>query len=190
MLRVVGQLGQTYIVAEGPEGLYLIDQHAAHERVLCEQLQAGLAGSRPASQALLEPAAVTLTPDLEALVAEQRETLAGLGFVVEPFGSATVLLRAVPSMLRAADPAQALLAILDEAAEGGEPLARERDARLIASVCKQAAVKAGQVLSQPEMQELVRQLEASSAPRTCPHGRPTMIHLSAAMLEREFGRRG
>jgi DNA mismatch repair protein MutL len=189
MLRVIGQVGQTYIIAEGPEGLYLIDQHAAHERVLYEQLQAGRARGEPASQTLLEPVVIELGPGQEAVLSEQRETLAGLGFVIEPFGSGVVLLRAVPSILPAGDPRQVLPAILDEAGEGGEPLAKEREAQLIASVCKQAAIKAGQTLSQAEMQELVRQLEASSAPRTCPHGRPTMIHLSAAMLEREFGRR-
>jgi DNA mismatch repair protein MutL len=188
-LRVIGQVGQTYIIAEGPEGLYLIDQHAAHERVLYEQLQAGRVRGEPASQTLLEPAVIELGPGQEAVLSEQRETLAGLGFVIEPFGSGVVLLRAVPSILPAGDPRQVLAAILDEAGEGGEPLAKEREAQLIASVCKQAAIKAGQTLSQAEMQELVRQLEASSAPRTCPHGRPTMIHLSAAMLEREFGRR-
>jgi DNA mismatch repair protein MutL len=189
ILRVIGQLGQTYILAEGPEGLYLIDQHAAHERVLYEQLQAGRARSQPASQALLEPVLVELAPDQEAVLSDQGETLTGLGFAVEPFGNGVVLLRAVPSILRAVDLRQVLLAILDEAAEGGEPLAKDREARLIASVCRQAAIKAGQTLSQAEMQELVRQLEASSAPRTCPHGRPTMIHLSATMLEREFGRK-
>jgi DNA mismatch repair protein MutL len=82
-----------------------------------------------------------------------------------------------------------LLAILDEVADGGEPLEKESEAQLIANVCKLAAIKAGQTLSQAEMQKLVHQLEACVSPRTCPHGRPTMIHLSAAMLEREFGRR-
>ncbi len=189
ILRVVGQVGQAYIVAEGPEGLYLIDQHAAHERVLYEQFQTARAEARVPGQALLEPVAVELTLGQLATLQEQLPLLTELGFQMEPFGGPTMLVRAVPAALRDGDVARALVAILDEASVGSAPLAQEREARLIASVCKQAAVKAGQTLSLAEMQELIRGLEASSAPRTCPHGRPTMIHLSTVQLEREFGRR-
>jgi len=121
---------------------------------------------------------------------EQLPVLTRLGFTIEPFGGNTYLVRAVPTVLVGADLRQALIGIVDELAEGrASPLAREREKRLIASVCKQAAIKAGQVLSDEEMRELIRQLEATAMPRTCPHGRPTMIHLSQAQLEREFGRR-
>jgi len=194
MLRVVGQVAQAYIVAEGPEGLYLIDQHAAHERVLYEQLQAtragkGLtAGSGATAQQLLEPRMVELSPGQEGVLSENLALLTELGFDLEPFGGSTYLLRAVPAFLSGTDPAGALVAVLDEMAAGGAPLGEEREARLIASICKQAAVKAGQTLSTAEMQALVQQLEATTAPRTCPHGRPTMIHLSTAFLAREFGR--
>lgn len=189
ILRVVGQVGQAYIIAEGPEGLYLIDQHAAHERVLYEQFQAARAEARVPGQALLEAIIAELTLSQWATLQEQLPLLTELGFQIEPFGGQSVLVRAVPAMLRSHDVARTLAAILDEAAAGDTPLAQEREAKLIASVCKQAAVKAGQTLSPAEMQELIRGLEASSAPRTCPHGRPTMILLSTAQLEREFGRR-
>ncbi|MFQ5855613.1 MAG: DNA mismatch repair endonuclease MutL [Anaerolineae bacterium] len=187
-LRVVGQIAQAYIIAEGPAGMYLIDQHAAHERVLYEQLRD--ANDTPiTSQALLDPIVVEVTgPQLETLE-DHLDTLTQTGFEIEPFGGETVLVRAVPEVLKDRNPARVIVGILDELAEGGAGVDEELEARLIASVCKQGAVRAGQTLTHEEMQVLVRDLEASSAPRTCPHGRPTMIHLSAAQLEREFGRR-
>ncbi|HID87873.1 MAG TPA: DNA mismatch repair endonuclease MutL, partial [Anaerolineae bacterium] len=189
VLRVLGQLRQAYIIAEGPEGMYLIDQHAAHERVLYERLQAERASMKVVSQSLLEPVAVELTPAQAAILQEHLPALSELGFDIEPFGGRTYLVRAIPAILKEADPRRALVGIMDELTEGGIPLGKEGEARLMASVCKQGAVKAGQTLSQEEMEELVRQLERTASPRTCPHGRPTMIHLSAAQLEREFGRR-
>ena len=192
-LRVVGQIAQTYIIAEGPEGMYLIDQHAAHERVLYEKLLAQRSAG-VAQQRLLEPVAVDLTgPQRDAFEAH-REDLAALGFELEPFGGETVLLRAVPEVLQNQDPGRALADILDDLAglsadPHRNPVTEAQEARVIASVCKQGAVRAGQTLSLAEMQALIRDLEATQSPRTCPHGRPTMIHLSAEQLAREFGRR-
>jgi DNA mismatch repair protein MutL len=188
-LRVLGQLAQTYIIAEGPEGMYLIDQHAAHERVLYEQLLAGQASTSVPSQALLEALTVELTPGQSEELDEWLDPLHRLGFEVEPFGGMTVLLRAVPAILARTDVRGSLSGILDELAAGEEPLAGEMDARAAAAACKRGAVKAGQTLALEEMQALVRQLEASTLPRTCPHGRPTMILLSQTWMEREFGRR-
>ena len=188
LLRVVGQVAQTYIVAEGPDGLYLVDQHAAHERVLYERIQANRAGDLVAAQQLLEPLTLELAPGQAAILATEAETLAQIGFDIEPFGGATYRLRSVPEMLLKSDPATALADILGELAEGAVPLSRQSDERLIVTVCKRAAVKAGQILSLQEMQDLIHNLERCSAPRTCPHGRPTMIHLSAAQLAHEFGR--
>jgi len=188
LLRVVGQVAQTYIVTEGPDGLYLVDQHAAHERVLYEEMQASRASAQVAAQQLLEPVTVELSPAQAAVLGAEAETLAEIGFGVEPFGGSTFRLRAVPEILLTTDPATALADILGELAEGAVPLSRQSDERLIVTVCKRAAVKAGQTLSMQEMQELIHNLERCSAPRTCPHGRPTMIHLSAAQLAREFGR--
>jgi DNA mismatch repair protein MutL len=188
-LRVLGQLAQTYILAEGPEGLYLIDQHAAHERVLYEQLLAGQAGADVHSQALLEALPVELTPGQAEELDQWLEPLYRLGFEVEPFGGTTVLLRAVPVILARTDVRESLVGILDELAAGGEPLAEEKDTRAAAAACKRGAVKAGQTLALEEMQGLIRQLEEATLPRTCPHGRPTMILLSQTWMEREFGRR-
>ena len=189
MLRVLGQIASTYIIAEGPDGLYLIDQHAAHERVLYEQLSAERAGALVAVQELLDPAPMPLTPAQFAALEANRAALASVGFSVEPFGNQTFLLRTVPAVLKSSDPRAALATIVDEMEQGEEPLEKSADARLITSVCKSIAVKGGQVLSLEEMRELVRRLEQTTAPRTCPHGRPTMIQLNVSQLEREFGRK-
>jgi DNA mismatch repair protein MutL len=187
MLRVLGQLGQTYIIAEGPGGMYLIDQHAAHERVLYERFTAECDRMAVVSQQLLTPLPLELTPRQYATVAEHLEALTELGFEIEPFGGETYLLRAVPAALERGDIGQAVAEILDDLAEEGIGETREEKA-LISVVCH-SAVRAGQTLSMEEMRDLVRQLEETSLPHTCPHGRPTMIHLSAEQLAREFGRR-
>ena len=191
MLRVLGQVGQAYIIAEGPDGLYLIDQHAAHERVLYEEFLQAHGRAEVGRQALLAPLPLDLTPGEAALLGEQAERLDALGFSLEPFGPQTVLVRAVPTILRQADPRQAIRDILAHVGEGRRnPVETDIEAALLRAVCKTAAIKAGQTLSMAEMQALIRQLEASSSPRTCPHGRPTMIHLSPTFLAREFGRLG
>jgi len=187
MLRVLGQLGQTYIIAEGPGGMYLIDQHTAHERVLYERFTAERARMAVASQQLLTPVPLELTPRQHAAMAKHVEALTELGFEIEPFGGETYLLRAVPAVLERGDIGQAVAEILDELAEEGTGETQEEKA-LISVVCH-SAVRAGQTLSMEEMRDLVRQLEETSLPHTCPHGRPTMIHLSAEQLAREFGRR-
>lgn len=187
-LRVIGQIRQMYIIAEGPNGLYLIDQHAAHERILYEKLIAQKAQQNVARQQLLEPVTIELAPGQTAILEAELETLTEVGFELEPFGGSTYRLRAVPDILSQADPAQALVDILAEMADGAIPLARETHQKVAITVCKRASIKGGQTLSAEEMRELVRQLEQSDAPRTCPHGRPTMIHLSAAELARSFGR--
>jgi DNA mismatch repair protein MutL len=175
-------------VAEGPDGLYLIDQHAAHERILYEKLVAQRNRSAVSRQQLLEPAVVELGPGQAAIVEAELEALIEVGFEIEPFGGTTYRIRAVPEMLGQAEPGQALVDILAEMADGAIPLARETHEKIAITVCKRASIKGGQILSPEEMRELVRQLEATSAPHTCPHGRPTMLHLSRTQLAREFGR--
>ena len=189
-LRVVGQLGTTYIVAEGPAGMYLLDQHAAHERVLFEQLLAERQRAAVASQALLEPQPVELTAEAAGLLEEHLEVLGNLGFQVKPFGGTTMLVRALPVIAAQADPRQVLEDVAAALEVGDVPLAGTVEETVARQVCKQAAVKAGQVLAREEMEELVRALERCASPRTCPHGRPTMIHLSVEQLAREFGRSG
>lgn len=189
LLRVVGQVGQTYIVAEGPQGMYLIDQHAAHERVLYERMTAGPDQQAATSQTLLEALHLELDPMLGGIMAEHLSTLNEVGFVLEPFGGTSYLVRAVPSTLVVPDVRTALVDILEFLRRGDDPLAAQAEERVIAAVCKRAAVKAGQTLSKEEMQQLVRQLEQCASPRTCPHGRPTVLHFSVEQLEKEFGRR-
>ncbi len=190
LLRLVGQIGATYLVAEGPDGLYLIDQHAAHERVLFEKLMTQHAMKNIPSQALLSPVAVTIPPHSANLLTTNLPTLQHLGFDVEEFGPNTFQVRAMPALFMGSDPSAALHALVEDFEEDESPLQNEIEAKIAARVCKRMAVKAGQALSNEEQRALLNDLEACDSPRTCPHGRPTMIHLSVDMLERQFGRRG
>ncbi len=186
LLRVVGQTGSTYIVAEGPTGMYLIDQHAAHERVLYERICQERASATVTQQGLLAPAVVELSPSQAVAFSGYAALLAAAGFCFEPFGERALLLRAAPALLGDADPARTLTRLLDALEEGHEP---PSDDRLLKTLACHGSVRAGKVLTLEEMRALVLQLEGCEAPRTCPHGRPTMVHLSAATLEREFKRR-
>jgi DNA mismatch repair protein MutL len=189
LLRLIGQIGATYLVAEGPDGLYLIDQHAAHERVLFEKFMRQRSGSIP-GQSLLEPVTFQLSPSSASLLAGQLPVLEKLGFQVEPFGPNTFQVRAIPAILTGSDPVAAVRVVVEDFEEDETPLRTEVEARLVARICKRAAVKGGQTLTADEQRALLRDLETCSSPRTCPHGRPTMIHLSVDLLERQFGRRG
>ena len=190
MLRVVGQVGGTYVVAEGPQGMYLLDQHAAHERVLYERFLAEQSGQHLASQEMLEAAAVDLTPDQMALVEGSLELMQEIGFRLEVFGRNTIQVRAVPALLAQLEPREALLSAIEDIECGEMPAEATAEQRLISKICKRVAVKAGQVLSLAEMEGLIRQLEKCASPQTCPHGRPTMLHISADELARQFGRLG
>ncbi|MPZ50019.1 MAG: DNA mismatch repair endonuclease MutL [Dehalococcoidia bacterium] len=187
ILRALGQAGTTYIIAEGPAGLYLIDQHAAHERVLFERfLTEQMEMSRPA-QPLLAPVALELTPAQQSLVAVYAGVLREHGFEIEAFGPGGYLLRAAPADLRRDDPSRAFVELLDLLTREDGPV--EPRQRLAASLACHAAVRAGQSLAAEEMRDLIRQLEACETPQTCPHGRPTMLHLSADELAKRFSRK-
>lgn len=190
LLRLIGQIGATYLIAEGPDGLYLIDQHAAHERVLFEKLMAQRAQKNIPSQAMLTPVVVTLPPSSGAVISNQLTVLGRFGFEVEPFGPNSFQIRAMPALFGNADPAAALRALVEDFEEDESPLQQEIEAKIAGRVCKRLAVKAGQVLTPDEQRALLTDLENCDSPRTCPHGRPTMIHLSVDLLERQFGRRG
>lgn len=188
IMRVVGQIGTAYIITEGPEGMFLIDQHAAHERILYEQFLAEWQKKRVVAQQLLAGTAVHLSPSQASLLEEHSSTLANIGFHVEPFGPQSFMVRGVPGILAKQDPGRVLTAVVEDLEQGDNPLQDEIEARLLRRVCKTAAIKAGQTLSNAEMEALIHQLEACHNPHTCPHGRPTLIHLSVAQLAREFGR--
>ncbi len=190
LLRLIGQIGATYIVAEGPDGLYLIDQHAAHERVLFEKLMAQRENKNIPSQALLAPEIVTLPPQSAKALEGQLSVLNRFGFEVEEFGANTFQVRAMPVLFAGGDPASALRALVEDFEEDESPLQAELEAKIAGRVCKRLAVKGGQVLTSEEQRSLLNDLENCQSPRTCPHGRPTMIHLTVDMLEKQFGRRG
>ena len=188
-LRIVGQVATMFIVAEGPDGLYLIDQHAAHERVLYERLLSGAATGAVPRQPLLEPQMVALPADEASRLEELLPTLHDLGVEAESFGVNTFLVRALPAELGLVTAAD-LLADVASVQEGRSPIRRHLEESLIRQICKRAAVKAGQILSAQEMDRLVKDLERTENPRTCPHGRPTIIQIATEDLARRFGRPG
>ncbi|MGH2519801.1 MAG: DNA mismatch repair endonuclease MutL, partial [Chloroflexota bacterium] len=190
MLRVLGQVAQSYIVAEGPGGLYLVDQHAAHERVRLDELErarAAAAGQLRDVQPLLQPLTLELAPALLAAAELARPELAKLGFELEPFGDRTYLLRSIPAIVPPAEARRTVNAILDDLLL--DVPGETHQEHLLHSLACHSAVRAGQLLSHEEMRALLAALEACRQPRACAHGRPTMVHLSQAQLEREFGRR-
>lgn len=185
-LRILGQVALTYIICEGQAGLYLVDQHAAHERVLLERLERSI-GRQGRSQMLLDPVIVELPRALRPAGDQYVAAVSGLGFAAEPFGDGEVVVRAVPSGISPRDVERVLREAHETLeAEGVGPDWRERLAVLLS--CK-SAVKAGQRLEMAEMQSLLDQLDEATLCATCSHGRPTAILLSHSQLEREFGRR-
>jgi DNA mismatch repair protein MutL len=186
-LRVVGQVAANYIIAESPDGMYLIDQHAAHERINYERLMALRGAGTIQQQNLLIPQTVELPPAAHQALLDHADDLAEWGFVVEDFGTA-LRVRAVPSGMREQDLATALLEVTDHiAGRGGSTPQDWREAMLTTLACH-SSIRAGQQLSPVEMRELLMQLERCAMPRTCPHGRPTMILVTTTQLERQFGR--
>lgn len=187
VLRVLGQIASMFVIAEGPDGMYLIDQHAAHERIMFERLMAEYVGRSAQKQLLLNPVTIELGPtQWEAFHACQDE-LAGFGFEIEEFGGATIVVRAVPAVLRIRDVVKTVQLILDEMQSGGRGTTR-LESLAISAACH-TSIRAGQPLSLLEMRELVVQLEACASPLACGHGRPTILRMTAEDLERQFSRR-
>ncbi|MFB0559374.1 MAG: DNA mismatch repair endonuclease MutL [Dehalococcoidales bacterium] len=185
VLRVLGQLASSYIIAEGPDGLYLIDQHAAHERILFEKIKQQRSHQEVEVQGLLEPVTFEVNPRQDEALKAYYESLAGFGFSIEPFGDRTCLVRTVPALLHQKDWVGVVRELLDSLSGGDEGDWIEK---IAVSIACHSAVRAGQELADDEMRELIRQLEQVAIPHTCPHGRPIMIRLSSEQLRREFGR--
>jgi len=181
LLRVLGQLARNYIVAEGPDGLYLLDQHAAHERIMLEKIRRERAEQKVAVQGLLEAVVVEYSPSQAATLEIYLPLLAEFGFAVQPFGERAFLVKAVPAVLKERDWKALLNELLDSQAG-------DRSENLLNRLACHSAIRAGQVLSENEMRELIRQLEQTALPNSCPHGRPTMIRLTNSQIEKEFGR--
>lgn len=189
-LRVVGQVGETYIVAEAPDGLYLVDQHAAHERVVFERLVREHGQQPIERQHLLLPVAVDLPPNVAMLLLGQPELLEEWGFTLEDFGDGTVRVRAVPNGLREGQIVSALYEVADHLDEVSGSTPEDWREKMLTTIACHSAVRAGQTLVHEEMRQLLQQLERCDFPRTCPHGRPTTLLLSQSQLERQFGRKG
>jgi DNA mismatch repair protein MutL len=186
ILRLMGQIAQTYIVAEGEHGLYLVDQHAAHERVLLERLKRSM-GQEGNTQLLLEPLTLSLTPQQWEVIHSAGSCLESMGYLVEPFGDRSLLVRGVPSQLPGPRAMPALEESLQELAEEKPPT--EWQERLAIALSCRGAVKAGQTLTTEEMRSLLESLEETDITQNCSHGRPTAILISHNRLEKEFGRR-
>lgn len=190
--RLLGQYKGTLILLEGPDGLYLIDQHVAHERLLYERLRRMLEEERPLSQNLLTPPLLELGPSETLRLQEMVEPLADCGFHITPMSGQTVALTAIPTILEI-DQAEALLQEL--ATSGGEPtsdvaaLRRRLLDALAASLACRGAVKMHHPLSTAEMQNMITELFQAEQPYACPHGRPVVLQMGDAELERRFGRR-
>jgi DNA mismatch repair protein MutL len=186
-LRPIGQVQNTYIVAEGPGGVYFIDQHTAHERILYEEVVAQRSAPGAPAQALLAPVVIPLSAEQRASLAERGEALRHFGFQFEEFGPAGVALRAVPPRWARADLARAFRDAVDTLA--GETVGADGTDRLAATIACHSAVRAGDPLTREEMAALLARLEQTDVGRYCPHGRPIVVHLSAAQLEKDFHRR-
>ena len=189
-LRVIGCVANLYIVAESPEGMVLIDQHAAHERVLFEQMLRRMALQNPAAQQLLFPVTLEFMPREADFLLDQVETLQQAGVGITRFGPSTFLVDALPAMVKARDVAEFIRTVVtDLQQEGGETRkGRRLSEEVVAKTVCRHAVKANDALKPAEWERLLQDLLACDLPYTCPHGRPTMIQLSLAELEKKFGR--
>ncbi|MGQ2989942.1 MAG: DNA mismatch repair endonuclease MutL [Brevundimonas sp.] len=184
------QLHGTYIVAQTRDGLVVVDQHAAHERLVYERMKAQMAGGAVTRQALLTPEVVELDPAEADRVVARIDELAELGLIVEPFGGGAVLVRETPALLGDTDVQGLIRDIADDLAEHGAALSlKERMAEVCGTMACHGSVRAGRVLSAPEMNALLRQMEATPHSGQCNHGRPTYVELKLHDLEKLFGRR-
>jgi DNA mismatch repair protein MutL len=184
--RVLGQVQDTFVVAASENEVFFVDQHAAHERVLYERLQAALDQGLPPSQELLFPEPLELAPAARALLERWRVPLERLGFAFEGFGGETIVLSAVPALLKSDEPRRLVEAAVDDLSgpRAGEPVLD----RVLSFVACRAAIKANTTLSGDEMERLMAELSATVAPYFCPHGRPTMSRISMSDVRREVKR--
>lgn len=186
----VAQLHETYIVAQTRDGMVVVDQHAAHERLVYEQMKAQLERSGIARQPLLIPEVVELDGEAAAMIAAKADALAELGLVVEPFGEAAVLVRETPALMGEMDVQALLRDLADDLAEYGEMLSlREKLEHVCGTMACHGSVRAGRRLNLAEMNALLRQMEATPHSGQCNHGRPTYVKLGLSDIEKLFGRR-
>ncbi|MEM6852447.1 MAG: DNA mismatch repair protein MutL, partial [Pseudomonadota bacterium] len=185
-----GQLHETYIVAQTADGLVLVDQHAAHERLVYERMKAQLEETGVARQALLLPEVVELTEDEAERVAARAEEFAELGLVLERFGPSAVVVRETPALLGQGDIQSLVRGLADDLAAWGAGLSlQEKLEEVCGTMACHGSVRSGRRLTGEEMNALLRQMEATPHSGQCNHGRPTYVELKLADIERLFGRR-
>ena len=184
------QLHETYIVAQTRDGMIVVDQHAAHERLVYERMKSEMAEGGVVRQTLLLPEVVDLDPAEAERIVAAADTLARFGLIIEPFGPGAVLVRETPALLGETDAAGLIRDIADDLAEGGEALAlKERLEEICSTMACHGSVRAGRRLTGAEMNALLRQMEATPHSGQCNHGRPTYVELKLSDIERLFGRR-
>ena len=184
------QVHATYIIAQTRDGLVVVDQHAAHERLVYERMKAQLEAGGVARQTLLLPEVVELDPAEAERVAGRTEELEALGLVVESFGPGAILVRETPALLGETDVAGLIRDIADDLAETGQALSlRERLQEVCSTLACHGSVRAGRRLTAPEMNALLREMEVTPNSGQCNHGRPTWVELKLSDIERLFGRR-
>ncbi|PIR55543.1 hypothetical protein COU74_00190 [Candidatus Peregrinibacteria bacterium CG10_big_fil_rev_8_21_14_0_10_36_19] len=189
-MRPVLQVSNSYIVAEAEDGLILIDQHAAHERVRFEELMAEYDAQEKSKQPLLVPAQLELSVDEAEMLKEHGEIFSGLGFEIENFGGNTFLIQAVPSCLVKEEIDEVIKGVLDDLADEKKPSNMQGHIEEILTYMScRSAIKFGQKLNLPEMEALIKQMDGLERPYTCPHGRPTMVALTMDELGKMFGRK-
>jgi DNA mismatch repair protein MutL len=187
----LAQYRESYIVAQDEQGLVLVDQHAAHERVLFERYLSAAEENRVEVQKLLFPVTLDLAPHEFLLVEQEAEEFRRLGFLIEPFGERTIRLDAIPALAGEADPEQLLRELVGEASRASSAAVQISDLRrrLVTTAACKAAVKFNDPLNRESMQRLLDDLLATVSPSTCPHGRPLLFRLPLDEIERAFGRR-
>jgi DNA mismatch repair protein MutL len=185
-----GQVANTYIIAEAEDGLVIVDQHAAHERLVLERMRTATLGGKVGSQGLLVPEVVELDePACDRLEARAAE-LADFGLDLERFGPAAMLVRAVPAMLGDGDIKGLVTDLADDLAAYGDALSlKDRIDHVAATMACHGSVRAGRVLSVPEMNALLREMEVTPHSGQCNHGRPTWVKLALGDVEKLFGRK-
>jgi len=188
--RILGVLGRLYILMENKDGLVLVDQHAAHERILFEELRRRMETQGVPAQRLLMPVTMQLPPRDCDWIAQNLDTLQKMGIGIDSFGPGTWKIDALPQFLKGNDPAPLFREIIDELRETSATSSRLRlgEDVIATTVCRHA-VKARDVLREPEMVRLIQDLLRCELPYCCPHGRPTMIQISYTELEKKFGRK-
>jgi DNA mismatch repair protein MutL len=188
--RILGVLGKLYVLMENADGLVLVDQHAAHERILFEEMRRRMESQGVPSQRLLIPLTLEVTPRDADWITRHLEVLHRAGIGLEPFGAGTFKIDSLPTFLRGSEPSQLLREIIDDLRETSSQTSKLRlgEDMIAKTVCRHA-VKANDFLREPELVRLIQDLLACDLPYCCPHGRPTMIQMSYSELEKKFGRK-